>query len=620
MAGALAGVQPTLTEMVHSEDKMAKDDEKNRDKDQPDDTARIAVGDMPIGVRNRPTLPGPIAGGGSIADIPLNASNRLGYPVAAPTSLGMTGPSNFGVSSPPIVPGPGTIANTQVPSKLKTAGREFGKIIGNIGRDVGSSVGQVLIPWAMPAIPGTIQHESATVARQRSAQQFQTEQEKEKAQTEEQRGTAQWREAAAQQAKFMTPDARLDFAKTQNWDQQDPAVREWIANGTMPTRANPAEREPKVIETEQGYATVEPGKEGLTVKPLMGPSQTMPAIGNPGEPGYVGPAPMAPQQIRPPTKKAETQRFEPKEVAGPDGKPMFANYDPSTGKYFDAQGREIAGAQPFVKPTEDVGKMGPEIEAQIGPPPTTATFQGKAYPSPAEARAAWGKAAEVIKNREAAAGAMARGEAYGEFRPVNVYDPNTQTMRVEFAKNAIAEGAAPAAQAGQIMSKQAQFGEMHVAAQKARAAIQGLDKDFTPAQIGKLTLAMRQDDPGVFKNEIETMLGTQQLTPAQQDFVVWISQLNERAMALRNVAGMGQGSQDLRSAIRATLPGVKSGSKEMALKQLGAFENQVSLLEKGVPGVKGSKATAGAVPTGGAAAPAAGVISPEEWLRQKRGQ
>jgi hypothetical protein len=98
---------------------------------------------------------------------------------------------------------------------------------------------------------------------------------------------------------------------------------------------------------------------------------------------------------------------------------------------------------------------------------------------------------------------------------------------------------------------------------------------------------MSHRDPGVMSNEVQTLLGTQQLTPAQQDFVVWVAQLQERALSLRNVAGMGAGSDQLRNAILATLPGVKSGNKQMALKQLDAFDNQVALLERGVPKVRG---------------------------------
>jgi hypothetical protein len=61
-----------------------------------------------------------------------------------------------------------------------------------------------------------------------------------------------------------------------------------------------------------------------------------------------------------------------------------------------------------------------------------------------------------------------------------------------------------------------------------------------------------------------------------------VRQLNERAMSLRNVAGMGTGAQDLRTAIRAMIPGIRSGDKKMMNKQLDAFDNQVSILKEGI--------------------------------------
>jgi hypothetical protein len=72
------------------------------------------------------------------------------------------------------------------------------------------------------------------------------------------------------------------------------------------------------------------------------------------------------------------------------------------------------------------------------------------------------------------------------------------------------------------------------------------------------------------------------LSDAQKDFVIAATQMNERVLSLRNVAGMGQGAQDLRQAIQATLPGAGSGDKKTMLKQLDAFDQQASLLRKGV--------------------------------------
>ena len=44
------------------------------------------------------------------------------------------------------------------------------------------------------------------------------------------------------------------------------------------------------------------------------------------------------------------------------------------------------------------------------------------------------------------------------------------------------------------------------------------------------------------------------------------------------------GSDQLRAAIRATLPSAKSGDRDLMLKQLNAFDQQVDALHTGVPG------------------------------------
>jgi hypothetical protein len=43
--------------------------------------------------------------------------------------------------------------------------------------------------------------------------------------------------------------------------------------------------------------------------------------------------------------------FQEKQIVGPDGKPMFANFDPKTGKTYDpSTGKEISNPKPYVKP------------------------------------------------------------------------------------------------------------------------------------------------------------------------------------------------------------------------------------------------------------------------------
>ena len=213
------------------------------------------------------------------------------------------------------------------------------------------------------------------------------------------------------------------------------------------------------------------------------------------------------------------------------------------------------------------------------------------------------QAARILDRMQAEkmAQANARGAASQLNRVLPVINPDTGEMGFQMAGKAVSQGLAPAVQGGQVMSKQAQFGEMKSASSKLRDSISNLDRDFTPSQIAKLQLAARAPDESVLRTVIDSTLGTENLTPAQQDYVIWLGQMNERLLSLRNVAGMGQGSQDLRSAIQATLPNLKSGSKEFALKKMDAVDNQIQTLERGIPkfkgGAKGSAQGGGRRPT-----------------------
>lgn len=234
-------------------------------------------------------------------------------------------------------------------------------------------------------------------------------------------------------------------------------------------------------------------------------------------------------------------------------------------------------------------RIDPIIGDQIGEPPNPKDFaKGKSDPAYAKDLAAYGKKAENIKNEMAAVSGAARAKAFNEYRPVQVMD-NDGDVYYTTAKDAISQKLAGAGEGTKLRPKEAQIKDIQVASGNARESINGLDKPFTPDQIAKLHLALTTPDDTIASAEMAT-LATQQLTDKQQDFVVWIKQLNERAMSLRNVAGMGAGAQDLRNAIRDMIPGVRSGSKQMMNKQLDAFDNQVKILAGGIahPGKKDS--------------------------------
>ncbi|MFZ3278760.1 MAG: hypothetical protein WA182_17815, partial [Candidatus Sulfotelmatobacter sp.] len=187
---------------------------------------------------------------------------------------------------------------------------------------------------------------------------------------------------------------------------------------------------------------------------------------------------------------------------------------------------------------------------------------------------------------------VARGESYNKSKPVQALDANG-VLRYMPAGEAEAQGVAPAAQGSQVMSKQAQFKDIYSGLASARHAVAGIGQEPLDAPtIAKLTLATRETDPTIAHQAFDTILGSQNLTPAQQDFVIAIQQLNERALSLRNLAGMGNGSDQMRAAIRATLPSAKSGNPQIMLKQLDAVTNLVDNLYSGVPKIKQSATSA----------------------------
>lgn len=200
------------------------------------------------------------------------------------------------------------------------------------------------------------------------------------------------------------------------------------------------------------------------------------------------------------------------------------------------------------------------------------------------------QAAAQASENKAVRVAFARGAAYGSSRPVAVIDPDSQELVIMPAGKAEASGAAPAAQGVQAKQAGAQFADIETGSQAMRQAITNLKTPLTADQITKLTLATHSDDEKVITANMKA-LASSNLTPDQQDFVAAASQLVERSMSLRKVAGMGQGSQDLRSAIIRTLPGAGSGNKEMMMKQLNLFDQQVSALKTGLPKVRGASNT-----------------------------
>lgn len=241
----------------------------------------------------------------------------------------------------------------------------------------------------------------------------------------------------------------------------------------------------------------------------------------------------------------------------------------------DALNTTKAGVQAAVK------KYG--LLSLKNPPPDPSKYkQGASDPQYGKDVSAWAKEIDDGYNQEQTRLAAARGSAYQQNRPVNVVMPDG-TLRVVSAGRAEAEGLTPAAQGVQAMGRNAQIEDIYAGLQTMEGVLNenGVLK-WNPGQVGYMQSAFRSDDPGAAAAAWQSLVKSG-LSPEQMDFVVAMQQLDERIMSLRNVAGMGAGSDQLREAILRTVPGITTGTPALARKQLDALTNEVDNLSMGIP-------------------------------------
>lgn len=245
----------------------------------------------------------------------------------------------------------------------------------------------------------------------------------------------------------------------------------------------------------------------------------------------------------------------------------------------------IPGSEGYKAPTkpQTPGKVDPLVLAQIGPPPDPSKYaKGADDPAYAGAMKLWGEKGQQVKDRSAILVAQARGQAFTN-RPGSFVDPVTGNIVSERWDTAIKLGHVPTQAAFNVMPKQAQFNEMMNASSKLRGILNTLQPGdaFDTASTIEMHRAMMADSDGALSASINNLMASG-LNERQQDLVIWISQMNERILSLRNIAGMQGGAMDLRAALQATIPSIASGNVQMALKRLDAVDNQINLLYKGV--------------------------------------
>jgi hypothetical protein len=193
----------------------------------------------------------------------------------------------------------------------------------------------------------------------------------------------------------------------------------------------------------------------------------------------------------------------------------------------------------------------------------------------------------------AKASGAGRAQGYGDIRQITVIDTkdNNQmyTMTASDFKDANDKEPGRYLDSGKAqatLTKQALLSDIQGAIDNSRNSINNLKTDFDEKTRLLLYKATQSSNPsGMISNLINGELG-KVLTTDQIDYLTDLQQLTENAMAMRSVLGAGQGSDQLRDAIKATIPNKGTFSKEMALSQINKFEQQLNRLSQGVAGIK----------------------------------
>lgn len=133
------------------------------------------------------------------------------------------------------------------------------------------------------------------------------------------------------------------------------------------------------------------------------------------------------------------------------------------------------------------------------------------------------------------------------------------------------------------MSKGQAFADIDFNMKNVESALKGLKNGFDATTSAQLAFALRSSDP---HNALSTFLTSRAgtaLQPDQIDLVTALASLNENALALRGIQGLGQGSDELRAAITRMIPGAGTPSTDYAARQMELLKGTVERARMGIP-------------------------------------
>lgn len=136
----------------------------------------------------------------------------------------------------------------------------------------------------------------------------------------------------------------------------------------------------------------------------------------------------------------------------------------------------------------------------------------------------------------------------------------------------------------QLKNRAATFDEIQNSVDLVNQAIDTLpDVSFNAKQRALISLVLKDRDPAsAWSQFIGSSVG-QELSQEQVAYVTAVKSLDESAMALRSLAGLGAGSDMLRGAIVNMLPGPGTPTKDYARRQMNLFSQEVKKLRSSLP-------------------------------------
>jgi hypothetical protein len=229
--------------------------------------------------------------------------------------------------------------------------------------------------------------------------------------------------------------------------------------------------------------------------------------------------------------------------------------------------------------------IAPELLAQHPVPNPDDYAQGTDDPLFKEAYAKWGADIQKAKEAEASAAGVERAKAWGANRYGSFITPGGQMVSGTWG-DAVKNGWVEARTGENALQTVNRIQEIQYSSGQLRDAINALQPGdaFTAASTTQLNAALHLMDMGIVgkvpiaPGAVQEMLqnaAAASLNERQQEYLTWMAQTAESAMALSRIGGMGRAAQDMRDAIRATLPGINAGSKAFALRKLDAFDAEV---------------------------------------------